>query len=94
MTDKNIELPFFNVPIDALKSLRADIGQRNYEKILPIYIHFWGLGGNPIPLEYVVKNFKISEEKIRQIEQINPNFLQIITKMTKNTQKTFIIHKK
>ena len=90
MTDKNIELPFFNVPTDALKSLRADIGQRNYEKILPIYIHFWGLGGNPIPLDYVVKNFKISEEKIRQIEQINPNFLQIITKNEQNCIKKYV----
>ena len=38
----------------------------------------------------LLKTFKISEEKIRQIEQINPNFIQIITKNEQNCIKKYV----
>ena len=49
---KDKELPFFNFPTDKLNTIRLDVGQRNYEKLLSIYIDLWTKNGQDIAVSY------------------------------------------
>ena len=78
MEDK--ELPFFNFPTDKLNTIRLDVGQRNYEKLLSIYIDLWTKNGQDIELNFIIKKHKISEEKLLKIQEINKNYIEIVVK--------------
>tara|TARA_B100001250_G_C19270025_1_gene558663 strand:- start:111 stop:563 length:453 start_codon:yes stop_codon:yes gene_type:complete len=88
MEDK--ELPFFNFPTDKLNTIRLDVGQRNYEKLLSIYIDLWTKNGQDIELNFIIKKHKISEEKILKIQEINKNYIEIVVKNDEKKVKKYV----
>jgi len=88
MEDK--ELPFFNFPTDKLNTIRLDVGQRNYEKLLSIYIDLWTKNGQDIELNFIIKKHKISEEKLLKIQEINKNYIEIIVKNDEKKVKKYV----
>ena len=88
MEDK--ELPFFNFPTDKLNTIRLDVGQRNYEKLLSIYIDIWTKNGQDIELNFIIKKHKISEEKILKIQEINKNYIEIVVKNDEKKVKKYV----
>ncbi len=88
MEDK--ELPFFNFPTDKLNTIRLDVGQRNYEKLLSIYIDLWTKNGQDIELNFIIKKHKISEEKLLKIQEINKNYIEIVVKNDEKKVKKYV----
>ena len=88
MEDK--ELPFFNFPTDKLNTIRLDVGQRNYEKLLSIYIDLWTKNGQDIELNFIIKKHKISEEKLLKIQKINKNYIEIVVKNDEKKVKKYV----
>tara|TARA_B100000029_G_scaffold403632_1_gene403461 strand:+ start:136 stop:588 length:453 start_codon:yes stop_codon:yes gene_type:complete len=88
MEDK--ELPFFNFPTDKLNTIRLDVGQRNYEKLLSIYIDLWTKNGQDIELNFIIKKHKISEEKLLKIQEINKNYIEIVVKNDEKKIKKYV----
>ena len=88
MEDK--ELPFFNFPTDKLNIIRLDVGQRNYEKLLSIYIDLWTKNGQDIELNFIIKKHKISEEKLLKIQEINKNYIEIVVKNDEKKVKKYV----
>ena len=88
MEDK--ELPFFNFPTDKLNTIRLDVGQRNYDKLLSIYIDLWTKNGQDIELNFIIKKHKISEEKLLKIQEINKNYIEIVVKNDEKKVKKYV----
>ena len=88
MEDK--ELPFFNFPTDKLNTIRLDVGQRNYEKLLSIYIDLWTKNGQDIELNFIIKKHKIIEEKLLKIQEINKNYIEIVVKNDEKKVKKYV----